>query len=250
MAVVVLFLDLLVTPRERAPRSRSRIDDRTLRRRRRGRWLLGRQGQVGTPVAPSRGCHRAPTHPRTLRMVTVALGRDQCCRHPRQPTASCARLGRRTRRNDQLGSADPRLDLDGGQPGSRVPGRSGCSRSRQPRPRRCLRSRNFLVQNGTLFLLATGAGASASWPLVAAFMEDLTEVARHLAAGSTGARLDPPLLLALDEIGNLAPLPSLPVLMAEGGGTGITTMPVLQSLSQARNKWGDQQPAHSGTPRS
>lgn len=36
--------------------------------------------------------------------------------------------------------------------------------------------------------------------------------------------LGPPLLLALDEIGNLAPLPSLPVLMAEGGGTGITTM--------------------------
>ena len=26
--------------------------------------------------------------------------------------------------------------------------------------------------------------------------------------------------------------------MAEGGGTGITTMPVLQSLSQARAKWG------------
>ncbi len=98
---------------------------------------------------------------------------------------------------------------------------------------------DFLVQNGTLYMLATGAGAGASWPLVAAFLEDLTEVARHLAAGSTGARLDPPLLLALDEIGNLAPLPSLPGLMAEGGGTGITTMPVLQSLSQARNKWGD-----------
>ena len=28
----------------------------------------------------------------------------------------------------------------------------------------------------------------------------------------------------LDEIGNLAPLPSLPTLMAEGGGTGITTL--------------------------
>ena len=99
--------------------------------------------------------------------------------------------------------------------------------------------RAFLEQNGTLYLLATGAGAGASWPLVAAFMEDLAEVARHLAASSPGARLDPPLLLALDEIGNLSPLPSLPVLMAEGGGTGITTMPVLQSLSQARNKWGD-----------
>lgn len=27
--------------------------------------------------------------------------------------------------------------------------------------------------------------------------------------------------------------------MAEGGGTGITTMPVLQSLAQARQRWGD-----------
>ena len=45
--------------------------------------------------------------------------------------------------------------------------------------------------------------------------------------------------MALDEIGNLAPLPSLPTLMAEGGGTGITTMPVLQSMAQARVKWGN-----------
>ena len=100
----------------------------------------------------------------------------------------------------------------------------------------------FLAEKGTLFLLATGAGAGASAALVAAFIEDLTETARRLAARSPGARLDPPLLLALDEIGNLAPLPSLPVLMAEGGGTGITTMPVLQSLAQARQKWG-QDPA-------
>src|SRR5690625_7733348 len=27
--------------------------------------------------------------------------------------------------------------------------------------------------------------------------------------------------------------------MAEGGGTGITTLPVLQSLAQARDKWND-----------
>lgn len=99
--------------------------------------------------------------------------------------------------------------------------------------------RSFLSENGTLYLLATGAGAGASWSLVAALVEDLAETARHLSAGSPGARLDPPLLLALDEIGNLSPLPSLPVLMAEGGGTGITTMPVLQSLSQARDRWGD-----------
>ena len=89
-----------------------------------------------------------------------------------------------------------------------------------PEPGEEFDPRDFLTQNGTLYLLATGAGAGASWPLVAAFMEDLTEVARHLAAASPGSRLDPPVLMALDEIGNLAPLPSLPVLMAEGGGTG------------------------------
>lgn len=97
----------------------------------------------------------------------------------------------------------------------------------------------FLTEQGTVYLLATGAGAGASSALVAAFVEDLVETARRLAARSPGARLDPPLLLALDEIGNLAPLPSLPVLMAEGGGSGITTLPVLQSMSQARTKWGD-----------
>ncbi len=97
----------------------------------------------------------------------------------------------------------------------------------------------FLRANGTLYLLATGAGANNSAALVAAFVEDLVETARHIAATSPGARLDPPVLLALDEVGNLAPLPSLPTLMAEGGGTGITTMPVLQSLAQAREKWSD-----------
>ncbi|WP_417235207.1 type IV secretory system conjugative DNA transfer family protein [Arthrobacter sp.] len=99
----------------------------------------------------------------------------------------------------------------------------------------------FIRDSGTLYLLATGAGAGASAALVAAFVEDLVETARRIAARSPGARLDPPLLLALDEIGNLAPLPSLPTLMAEGGGTGITTMPVLQSLAQAREKWSENQ---------
>ena len=108
-----------------------------------------------------------------------------------------------------------------------------------PQPGEHFDPHEFLTHDGTLYLLATGAGAGASWSLVAAFIEDLVETARHLAAASPGARLDPPLLLALDEIGNLSPLPSLPVLMAEGGGTGITTIPVLQSLSQARHRWGE-----------
>lgn len=99
----------------------------------------------------------------------------------------------------------------------------------------------FLRERGTLYVLGTASGAGAAAPLVSALVEDMVETARHLAAASPGARLDPPLLLALDEIGNLAPLPSLPALMSEGGGTGVTTLAVLQSLSQARDRWGEQQ---------
>lgn len=97
----------------------------------------------------------------------------------------------------------------------------------------------FLAESGTLYLLASAVSSGTCGPLVAAFVEDITETARSRAARSAGARLDPPLLLALDEIANLTPLPSLPSLMAEGGGSGITTLAVLQSLAQARHRWGE-----------
>ncbi|MHB1509386.1 MAG: type IV secretory system conjugative DNA transfer family protein [Acidimicrobiales bacterium] len=98
----------------------------------------------------------------------------------------------------------------------------------------------FLRTKGTLYLLGTASGASATAGLVAALVEDVVEVARRLAAGSPGARLDPPLGLVLDEAANY-PLPSLGALMSEGGGTGITTLAVLQSLAQARHRWGREQ---------
>jgi type IV secretory pathway TraG/TraD family ATPase VirD4 len=44
----------------------------------------------------------------------------------------------------------------------------------------------------------------------------------------------------LDEAANY-PLPSLGALMSEGGGTGISTVAVLQSLAQARHRWGREQ---------
>lgn len=73
--------------------------------------------------------------------------------------------------------------------------------------------------------------------LVSAFIEDVVTTARRLAAASPGARLDPPLGLVLDEAANY-PLPSLSGLMSEGGGNGICTLVVLQSLAQARDRWG------------
>src|SRR6202011_4951524 len=93
----------------------------------------------------------------------------------------------------------------------------------------------FLRSRGTLYLLGTASGASATATLVAALVEDVVEVARRLAASSVGARPDPPLALVLYEASNY-PLPSLGQLMSEGGGTGLPTIAVLQSLAQARDK--------------
>ncbi len=95
----------------------------------------------------------------------------------------------------------------------------------------------FLAMRGSVYLLGTATGASATASLVAALIEDLIDAARRLAARSVGQRLDPPVALVLDEAANY-PLPSLPALMADGGGSGITSMAVLQSLAQARDRWG------------
>ena len=96
----------------------------------------------------------------------------------------------------------------------------------------------FLRERGTVFLVGTSTGASATAGLVGAFVEDVAEAARRIAAASPGARIDPPLSMILDEAANY-PLPSLTSLMSEGGGTGIATMVVLQSLAQARAVWGE-----------
>jgi type IV secretory pathway TraG/TraD family ATPase VirD4 len=100
----------------------------------------------------------------------------------------------------------------------------------------------FLHEKGTLYLIGTAAGSAATANLVAAFVEDVVESARRQAAASPGARLDPPLAVILDEAANY-PLPSLPSLMSDGGGTGITTFVVLQSLAQARARWGQHEAA-------
>jgi type IV secretion system protein VirD4 len=64
------------------------------------------------------------------------------------------------------------------------------------------------------------------------------EAARGLARATAGGRLRPPLLLALDEAVNVAPIPRLEQLLSTGGGSGIQTMVVLQSMAAARNAWG------------
>ena len=98
---------------------------------------------------------------------------------------------------------------------------------------------HFLEKSGTVYLLGTAGDASATARLVAAFIDDLVDVASRMAAVSANSRLDPPMALILDEAANY-PIRTLPGLMSQGGGTGIATVVILQSLAQARDRWGIQ----------
>ena len=98
---------------------------------------------------------------------------------------------------------------------------------------------SFVKESGTLYLVGTKSGGGAMAPFLIAMMDEITESAREMAIRLPGNRLDPPMMLVLDEIANMSTSwPGLVTLMSDGGGIGICTVVVLQSLAQARGGWG------------
>lgn len=97
--------------------------------------------------------------------------------------------------------------------------------------------REFLRGRNTLYILGREDGGVA--PLVTAVVDDLLEVTRGLASRMPGSRLDPPLTVELNEAAHIAPLPNLPAYMGDSGGFSIALHVYLQSLSQARARWGE-----------
>ena len=83
-----------------------------------------------------------------------------------------------------------------------------------------------------LHIVAPSRHQAVSAPLIVGLIDEIVETtyARH----HQGARL----LLALDELANVAPLPRLTSVISEGGGQGVITLACLQDLSQARSRWG------------
>jgi hypothetical protein len=80
----------------------------------------------------------------------------------------------------------------------------------------------LLAECGRLYLLGTSTGQrSMAPPLVTALVETIADTARRRAASSPGGRLYPPLGLFIDEAAQVAPLPSLPSLLADYGGQRI-----------------------------
>jgi type IV secretion system protein VirD4 len=94
----------------------------------------------------------------------------------------------------------------------------------------------FLDGADTVFVIAPSDEGVPLAPVVVGLVEDIRAVALH-RSNQSGA-LDRALLLALDEVATICPLPSLPQIAAEGGGRNIILIAVLQDLSQAAMRWG------------
>lgn len=94
---------------------------------------------------------------------------------------------------------------------------------------------DFLRQPHSLFVIAPSDGITPLAPLVVGLVEEVREAA--LRESNRTGTLDLPLLLALDEVATICPLPSLPHILAEGGGRNMPVLAVLQDLSQAAERW-------------
>lgn len=95
----------------------------------------------------------------------------------------------------------------------------------------------FLSGANTLYLL-TGKGGLTVAPLLTMFTDYIVRSAQNLSQTRPGERLWPSLRLVLDEAANVAAIPSLPEVMSDSGGRGITTIVMCQSFAQMDLRWG------------
>jgi len=95
----------------------------------------------------------------------------------------------------------------------------------------------FPASRQTLYLLSKDGGGSAA-PLVAA-LTDRVMRAGVAAAEARGGRLDPPMLVLLDEAANICRIADLPQLYSHLGSRGIVPLTILQSYAQGAAVWGE-----------
>ena len=94
----------------------------------------------------------------------------------------------------------------------------------------------FAASRDTLYLLSKSRSAAA--PLIAALSDTAMRAAEHRAE-RLGGRLDPPLVVPLDEAANICRIADLPDLYSHLGSRGITPVTILQSYEQGVTVWGE-----------
>jgi type IV secretory pathway TraG/TraD family ATPase VirD4 len=95
---------------------------------------------------------------------------------------------------------------------------------------------DFAASRDTLYLLSKSRSAAA--PLIAA-LSDTAMRAAERRAERLGGRLDPPMVVPLDEAANICRIADLPDLYSHLGSRGITPVTILQSYEQGVTVWGE-----------
>jgi type IV secretion system protein VirD4 len=95
----------------------------------------------------------------------------------------------------------------------------------------------LLAGANTLYLVAPAHEQRRLRGLFTALVADIAAGAFERSA-QTGRPIDPPLLLALDEAANIAPLANLDEIASSGPGQGVQLLTILQNISQASDRWG------------
>lgn len=91
---------------------------------------------------------------------------------------------------------------------------------------------------GTVYLLGKESPYSSVSSLITAINEDVLDRAEQHANTKPARRLDPPLLGAIDEAPNIAPLPSLRQRVADGRGRGLCMIYLVQGWASAEARFG------------
>jgi type IV secretion system protein VirD4 len=96
----------------------------------------------------------------------------------------------------------------------------------------------FLAAAGTVYMIAEAVTEEAPVaPLFAAMASEIHYQAAQTGQASAGGRLDPPLLMGLDEVTQICPVP-LPVWLSDSGGKGIQVCAVAHGEAQLAGRWG------------
>jgi type IV secretory pathway TraG/TraD family ATPase VirD4 len=96
----------------------------------------------------------------------------------------------------------------------------------------------FAAGHGTLYMIGTGREDAPIAPLFRAFAEYAHAGAAMAGSLQPHGRLDPPMLMTLDEVTQICPVP-LPQWMADSAGKGIMIIAVCHGLAQLEDRWGE-----------
>jgi type IV secretory pathway TraG/TraD family ATPase VirD4 len=108
-----------------------------------------------------------------------------------------------------------------------------------PAPGTGFRIPAFLHDAGTLYMIAEAVSEEAPVaPLFAAMAAEIHYVAAQIGQASAAGRLDPPLLMGLDEVTQICPVP-LPSWLSDSGGKGIQVVAVVHGEAQLTGRWDD-----------